>query len=77
MLRHLPLLESNQTGVAVSHIVRFIVAQKWPLAEQRRLEGTRYWFLLPKRSLGEFVYSSLTVDAAFQGCPVPLAQTRW
>ena len=56
MFRHLLLLESKQTGVAVNHIVRFAVVQEWPLAEPRMLEGTINWFLLPKRSLGEFVF---------------------
>ena len=55
VFRYLLLLESNQTGMAVDHIVRFIVVQEWPLVKPRMLEGARNRFLLSKRSLGELI----------------------
>ena len=56
MLRHQPLLESNQAGVAVSHVQGFIVVQPGPLAEPSRLESTGYDFLLPKCAFGKSIF---------------------
>ena len=56
MLRHPPLLESNQAGVAVSHVQGFIVVQQGHWLNQVDSKARDTTFFCPNVRLGNFCW---------------------